>query len=95
MLTKTNIALAAALLLGTASAALAADSDENNKGGAVMPGSAVGVNPADHRNNPAVQQPLPRENGIRTEGRGASEELREQREEPRKDPQDPGPSDSK
>jgi hypothetical protein len=94
MLNKTRIALAAALLLGTASAAMAADSGENNMGGSVMPGSSVGVNPADHRNNPAVQstQPLPRDNGIRTEGRGAPED---QQEPPKKDPQDPGRGDSK
>jgi hypothetical protein len=93
MLHKTRIALAAALLLGTASAALAADSGENNMGGSVMPGSSVGVNPADHRNNPAVQslRPLPRDNGIRTEGRGAPEDQQEHK----KDPQDPGRGDSK
>jgi hypothetical protein len=39
MLTKTKIVLAAALMLGTASAALA---------GSVMPGSMDGVNPVDH-----------------------------------------------
>jgi hypothetical protein len=48
MSTKTNLVLAAALVLGTASAALANDSGENNMGGHVMPGSMVGVNPADH-----------------------------------------------
>jgi hypothetical protein len=95
MLNKTKIALAAALLLGTASAALAADSGENNMGGSVVPGSSVGVNPADHRNNPAVQQSLPRENSIQTEGRGASEGLREQPEQKQKDPQDPGRGESK
>jgi hypothetical protein len=98
MLNKTKIALAAALILGTASAVQAADSGENNQGGAVVPGSSVGVNPADHRDNPAVQTvkpPVATDNGIRTEGRGASESLREQKEEIRKDPQDPGPSDSK
>jgi hypothetical protein len=98
MLMKTKIALAAALILGTASAVLAADSGENNQGGSVMPGSSVGVNPVDHPNNPAVQSmkpALPADQGIRTEGRGSAEELREQKERPRKDPQDPGPSDSK
>jgi hypothetical protein len=48
MLTKTKIALATALIIGTASAALANDSGENNQGGFVMPGSLVGVNPAYH-----------------------------------------------
>jgi hypothetical protein len=48
MLTKTKIALAAALILGTASAVLAADSGENDQGGFVMPGSTVGVNPVLH-----------------------------------------------
>jgi hypothetical protein len=57
MLTKTKIALAAALIIGTASAALANDSGENNQGGFVMPGSLDGVNPAYHPGifgNPAV-----------------------------------------
>jgi hypothetical protein len=47
MLTKSRIALAAALILGTASAALAAQSDD--RGGSVMPGSLDGVNPAYHQ----------------------------------------------
>jgi hypothetical protein len=97
MLTKTRIALAAALILGTASAVMAADSGENDKGGSVVPGSAVGVNPVDHPNNRAVQSmkpPAAPEQGIRTEGRGSSEALRGQKEAPRKDPQDPGPSDT-
>ena len=46
MLTKTKIALAAALILGTASGALA--SDREDTGGYVMPGSLDGVNPALH-----------------------------------------------
>jgi hypothetical protein len=45
MLTK--IALATALILGTASAALATDSGDYG-GGFVMPGSMDGVNPAYH-----------------------------------------------
>jgi hypothetical protein len=48
MLSKTKVVLAAAVILGTASAALANDSGENNMGGAVMPGSMDGVNPAYH-----------------------------------------------
>jgi hypothetical protein len=48
MLTKTKLALAAALIVGTASAALANDSGENNMGGFVKPGSMDGVNPAYH-----------------------------------------------
>jgi hypothetical protein len=47
MSTKTKIMLAAALILGTASAALA-DSDQSNSGGYVLPGSMDGVNPAYH-----------------------------------------------
>jgi hypothetical protein len=46
MFTRTKIALATALILGTASAALANDNDET--GGFVMPGSMDGVNPAYH-----------------------------------------------
>jgi hypothetical protein len=56
ILTKTKIALAAALILGTASAALAGDQTEE-RGGYVMPGSLDGVNPAYHPGifgNPAV-----------------------------------------
>jgi hypothetical protein len=48
MLTKTKVVLAAALMLGTASAALAGDSGENSFGGSVMPGSMDGVNPVYH-----------------------------------------------
>ena len=49
MLTKTKVALAAAVILGTASAALAGGSDNwNDVGGSVMPGSMDGVNPAYH-----------------------------------------------
>ena len=48
MLTKTKLVVAAALVLGTASAALANDSGENNMGGYVLPGSLDGVNPAYH-----------------------------------------------
>jgi hypothetical protein len=46
MFTNTKIALAAALILGTASAALANDNDET--GGFVLPGSMDGVNPVHH-----------------------------------------------
>jgi hypothetical protein len=55
MLIKTKMALAAALILGTASAALASKSGEDR--GFVMPGSLDGVNPAYHPGifgNPAV-----------------------------------------
>jgi hypothetical protein len=48
MLTKTKIALATALVLGTASAALAGDSNSDPDGGYVRPGSLDGVNPAYH-----------------------------------------------
>jgi hypothetical protein len=57
MLTKTKIVLAAALILGTASAALANDSGENNQGGFVIRCSLDGVNPVYHPGifgNPAV-----------------------------------------
>jgi BA14K-like protein len=49
MLTKTKIALAAAFILGSASAVLANDNDRNDSGGFRVPGSMVGVNPAFHR----------------------------------------------
>jgi hypothetical protein len=48
MLTKTKIALATALILSSASATLAGDSDENDQGGYVIPGSVDGVNPVFH-----------------------------------------------
>ena len=48
MLTKTKVVLAATLILGTASAALANDSGENDMGGFVVPGSMDGVNPVYH-----------------------------------------------
>jgi hypothetical protein len=48
MLNKTKVVLAAALMLGTASAALANDSGENDMGGYVLPGNTDGVNPAYH-----------------------------------------------
>jgi hypothetical protein len=57
MLTKTKIAFAAALILGTASAALADQDDRNDRGGFVMPCSLDGVNPVYHPRifgNPAV-----------------------------------------
>jgi hypothetical protein len=57
MLTNTKIALAAALILGTASATLANDSGENNQGGFVIRCSLDGVNPVYHPGifgNPAV-----------------------------------------
>jgi hypothetical protein len=57
MLTKTKVALAAALILGTASAALAGDNTGDPSGGYVVPGSLDGVNPAYHPgifHNPAV-----------------------------------------
>jgi hypothetical protein len=47
MLTKTKVVLAAALMLGTASAALAGDQTDD-RGGFVLPGSTVGVNPVFH-----------------------------------------------
>jgi hypothetical protein len=56
MFTNTKIALAAVLILGTASAALASD-HEDQSGGFVMPGSMDGVNPVYHPDifgNPAT-----------------------------------------
>jgi hypothetical protein len=50
MLTKTMVVFAAALIVGTASAALAASENDggNETGGYVLPGSTDGVNPAYH-----------------------------------------------
>ena len=47
MLNRTKIAFAAALILGTASAALA-DEQGEDRGGFVVPGSTAGVNPVFH-----------------------------------------------
>ena len=47
MLTKTKIVFAAALILGTASAALGSENTDD-KGGFVIPGSMDGVNPVFH-----------------------------------------------
>lgn len=47
MLTKTKTILAATLILGTASAALAGDQTDE-RGGYVLPGSMDGVNPVYH-----------------------------------------------
>jgi hypothetical protein len=47
MLTKTKLVLAAALMLGSASAALAGDQNEE-RGGYVLPGNTDGVNPVYH-----------------------------------------------
>jgi hypothetical protein len=47
MSTKTKAILAIALILGTASAALAGDQTDE-RGGYVLPGSTDGVNPAYH-----------------------------------------------
>jgi hypothetical protein len=91
MLNKTTVAFAASLILGSASAVLAADSGENHQGG---PDSTIGVQ--------SPREPVSPDQGIRTEGRGSSESLREEKreekeekEESRKDAQNPGPSDSK
>jgi len=56
-MTKTKIALALALILGSASTVLAAEDTSPNGGGFVTPGSLDGVNPAYHPGifgNPAV-----------------------------------------
>jgi hypothetical protein len=55
MLTKTKALLAAAVVLGSASAALANDGE---RGGYVLPGSMDGVNPAYHPDwfGPAARQ---------------------------------------
>jgi hypothetical protein len=82
MLIKTKIALAAAFILGTASGVLANDNDSNDKGGFVIPGSTDGVNPAFHRDDPAVvQSPRQPEKGIQTEGRASPERLPPQKEQ--------------
>jgi len=48
MFTKTKIALSVAMILGAASAALANEQTEE-RGGFVIAGSTVGVNPAYHK----------------------------------------------
>ncbi len=59
MLTKTKIALAAALILSTASVALAGTDQDEGSGGYVLPGNMDGVNPVYHPRifgNPAAAQ---------------------------------------
>jgi hypothetical protein len=48
MLSKTKIVFVAALILGTASAALAGSENTEDRGGFVIPCSLVGVNPVYH-----------------------------------------------
>jgi hypothetical protein len=48
MFTNIKIALAAALIIGTASASLAGSENTEDRGGFVTPGSMVGVNPVYH-----------------------------------------------
>jgi hypothetical protein len=48
MFTSTKIAFAAALILGTASVALAGNENSDERGGFVVPGSTVGVNAVYH-----------------------------------------------
>jgi hypothetical protein len=51
MVAKTKIAFVAALILGTASAALAGSENTEDRGGFVIPGSTDGVNPAFHKDS--------------------------------------------
>jgi hypothetical protein len=81
MFNRTSIALAAALVISTASGVMAADSGENHQD---RRSDTFGVNPAEQRKDPAVQLYVSPEQDLRTEGRGSSESLRqEQREEKR------------
>jgi hypothetical protein len=48
MLPRIKMPLATALILGAASAALAGSENTEDRGGFVMPGSMVGVNPVYH-----------------------------------------------
>ena len=49
MFTKTKIALSVAMIIGVASAALAGSENTEDRGGFVIAGSTVGVNPAYHQ----------------------------------------------
>jgi hypothetical protein len=48
MFTTTRITIATVLIIGTASAALAGSENTEERGGFVMPGSLIGVNPVYH-----------------------------------------------
>jgi hypothetical protein len=84
MLNKTTIALAAAVIIGTASGVMAADSGENHQD---KRSDTFGSNPVEHRQEPAVQfsQPISPDEGIRTEGRGSGESIREEKREQKED----------
>jgi hypothetical protein len=87
MLNKTTIALAASLIISTASGIMAADSGENHQD---KRSDTFGVNPAEQRNDPAVQfiQPISPNREIRTDGRGAGESLREEKRDERREQKD-------
>jgi hypothetical protein len=51
MVAKTKIAFVAALILGTASAALAGSENIEDRGGFLISGSTVGVNPVFHKDS--------------------------------------------
>jgi hypothetical protein len=84
MVNKSTIALAAALIISTASGVLAADSGENHQD---KRSDTFGVNPVEPRRDPAVQLYTAPEPGIRTEGRGESirQEQREEKRDERED----------
>jgi hypothetical protein len=82
MLNKTTLAFAAVLILGTASGVMAADSGENHQD---KRSDTFGVNPVEPRHDPAVQLYISPDQGVRTEGRGSNESLRQEKREERRE----------
>jgi hypothetical protein len=94
MLIKTKIALAAAVMLGAASVALAADDDQHGGYRELGSGGTVkeGINPVDHPSlsgQPARQPTIPTE-GRASEGRASPESARQSPEAARKEGEDYG-----
>ena len=69
MLTKTKIALAAAFILGTASAVVAGDKDEEKGGGPVQTQQDIQKERQDVQRQ--IQRPQMPSEGIQTEGQGS------------------------
>ncbi len=82
MFSKNTIALAAALVISTASGVMAADSGENHQD---KRSDTFGSNPVEQRSDPAIRSPMAPDQGIRTEGRGPNESLRQEKREERED----------
>jgi hypothetical protein len=94
MLIKTKIALAAAVMLGAVSVALAADDDQHGGFRELGNGATVkeGINPVDHPSlsGQPVRQPTIQTEGRAPEGRASPESARQSPEAARKEGEDYG-----